>query len=182
MTPLLVVGYGNELRGDDGVGPVAARTVAAWNRPDVRGIDMHQLTPELAAELSHAERVVFVDAQAASPPVIDRGLNWRPIDMETGPATCCHVCSPGWLLWITRVLYGHGPEAWLATIPIKSLDYESSLTPYAERGVAALLRWLARLVPAVPSDAARSGSVSAGPPKPSSNLPVRAIIRPPPGP
>ena len=64
MTPFLVIGYGNELRGDDAAGPCVARGVADWGRPEVDGLAVHQLTPELAPALAGAEVVVFVDACA----------------------------------------------------------------------------------------------------------------------
>ena len=58
----LVIGYGNTLRGDDGIGPAVAEAVAALGLPGVRVIVAHQLTPELAADLADAQLVVFVDA------------------------------------------------------------------------------------------------------------------------
>src|SRR5262249_51109422 len=67
---LLVIGYGNELRGDDGVGPAAARAVAAWAEPCVQAIATHQLTPELADAIAGAEEVVFVDARIGAGEVV----------------------------------------------------------------------------------------------------------------
>src|ERR1044072_3449496 len=58
----LVIGYGNELRGDDGVGPRVARAVQQLSLPHVRVLVQHQLTPELAEDISRARAVVFVDA------------------------------------------------------------------------------------------------------------------------
>ena len=39
-----------------------AREVAAWGLVEVRTLAVHQLTPELAAELAHADAAIFVDA------------------------------------------------------------------------------------------------------------------------
>ena len=39
---LLVIGYGNELRGDDGVGPWVARSVADWQVAGVEAVAVHQ--------------------------------------------------------------------------------------------------------------------------------------------
>src|SRR5262245_30725916 len=57
---VVVVGYGNELRGDDAVGPRVAQAVAAWDLPGVCGLAIHQLTPELAEILAAAARAIFV--------------------------------------------------------------------------------------------------------------------------
>ena len=60
---VLVIGYGNTLRTDDGVGRLAAERLADDPRLDgVRVIGRHQLTPELALDVSQAALVVFVDA------------------------------------------------------------------------------------------------------------------------
>jgi Ni,Fe-hydrogenase maturation factor len=53
----LVIGIGNLLRGDDGVGGLLAE--------EVGGRSVQQLTPELAAELAELEVVVFIDAWLA---------------------------------------------------------------------------------------------------------------------
>ncbi len=50
MADILVLGYGNELRGDDGLGPLVARTVADANIPGVRVLTARQLLPEFAAD------------------------------------------------------------------------------------------------------------------------------------
>ena len=61
----LIVGYGNPLRGDDGVGQAVARAFA--NEAAIDGVEAlacHQLTPELAERFAAAARVVLIDAVA----------------------------------------------------------------------------------------------------------------------
>ena len=58
----LVIGYGNTLRSDDGVGAKVAAAVAELALPGVVALVLHQLTPELAETISEARAVVFVDA------------------------------------------------------------------------------------------------------------------------
>jgi hydrogenase maturation protease len=60
---LLIIGYGNTLRSDDGVGPHVVREIAAQRLPDVTCVVVHQLTPEMAAQVTLADQVLFVDAQ-----------------------------------------------------------------------------------------------------------------------
>jgi hydrogenase maturation protease len=54
----LVIGIGNPLRGDDGVG---------WHLVAELGLQCHQLTPELAETVAAAERLLVVDAWLAPP-------------------------------------------------------------------------------------------------------------------
>jgi Ni,Fe-hydrogenase maturation factor len=57
----LVIGIGNPLRGDDGVGRWLAQRAGRWLAPaQLRTVQ--QLTPELAADIALASRVLFIDA------------------------------------------------------------------------------------------------------------------------
>ncbi|MFI5043071.1 MAG: hydrogenase maturation protease, partial [Acidimicrobiales bacterium] len=66
---VLVIGYGNTLRSDDGVGWHAAALLA--EDPRLAGVEVlavHQLTPELALDMSRATLVILIDAGADDPP------------------------------------------------------------------------------------------------------------------
>ena len=78
----LIVGYGNPLRGDDGVGQAVARAFA--DEAAIDGVDAvacHQLTPELAERFAAAARVVLIDAAAG--PEAGRRLS-RPAAARAG--------------------------------------------------------------------------------------------------
>jgi hydrogenase maturation protease len=65
---LLVIGYGNTLRGDDAIGPLAVQELEDENEfSDVEFLTCHQLAPEVAEHLSRAGAVLFIDASAAAP-------------------------------------------------------------------------------------------------------------------
>jgi hydrogenase maturation protease len=145
MTPLLVIGYGNELRGDDGAGPRVAREVAEWNRADVCGVAVPQLTPELAPLLADAERVVFVDAAA------DGSVGWRRLQPAIGSAALGHTSDPSWLLELARELYGWMPAAWLTTIPAQNLDHGFTLSTIAQHRIEEALAEIADVVSVTPA-------------------------------
>jgi hydrogenase maturation protease len=66
---ILVVGYGNALRTDDGFGWHAAEILAADPRLDgATVLARHQLTPELALDFIRATFVVLIDASHGHPP------------------------------------------------------------------------------------------------------------------
>src|SRR6266481_2633708 len=56
---LLVLGYGNTLRSDDGVGPKVVEAIAALKLPGVLILSCDLLTPEMADPISCADSVVF---------------------------------------------------------------------------------------------------------------------------
>ena len=61
----LIVGYGNPLRGDDGVGQAVAQAFTGEGAIDgVDALACHQLTPESAERFAAAARVVLIDVAA----------------------------------------------------------------------------------------------------------------------
>jgi hydrogenase maturation protease len=139
----LVIGYGNVLRGDDGVGPQAARAVARWALPAVRVLELQQLAPELAEALAAARLTVFVDAGFAP---LGQGVQVRRLEPAAGTLTLAHTSDPGGLLALTQSVYGRHPAAWAITVPAVHLELGEGLSPVAERGLLAALRHVARLL------------------------------------
>ena len=86
---VLVVGYGNPLRSDDGIGWHAARLLATDPRLDrARVLTRHQLAPELAEDVSRASLVVLVDAAAEGDRVQVMGPGQRRVLPGLDGADC----------------------------------------------------------------------------------------------
>jgi hypothetical protein len=69
MARVLVLGYGNPLRSDDGLGwRVAVELFRANASPDVLVLPCHQLTPDLAETASLVETVIFLDCSHKGEP------------------------------------------------------------------------------------------------------------------
>ena len=62
MSKVLVIGYGNTLRGDDAAGVKAAELISR-HHPEFEYIYLHQLVPELAEQIAERDFVFFIDAQ-----------------------------------------------------------------------------------------------------------------------
>jgi hydrogenase maturation protease len=137
----LVIGYGNELRRDDGVGPRVARAVAGWNARGVLAVTLHQLTPELAEAVAGADEVFFVDAAAG-----EVGVGVRPVRPDGRRPALDHASSPPALLALAEAMYGRRPRAWLMTLPATNLDFGEELSPAAARGMDEALRCLRRRI------------------------------------
>jgi len=74
---ILIIGWGNPLRGDDGVGWRAAELLSGTLAGhDVAVRVSHQLMPELAEEISRSEFVVFIAASAVQ-------RTWAPAAQAT---------------------------------------------------------------------------------------------------
>jgi len=127
----LVIGYGNELRGDDGVGPKVAAAVEALHLPGVRTLICQQLSPEHAEPVSQARRVVFVDAAVDAP----REVQLRKLEPADSSQLMAHAADPRTMLALARDIFGHCPEAWWLTIPAEHTGFTEELSPSVQRGL-----------------------------------------------
>jgi hydrogenase maturation protease len=148
-----VIGYGNSLRGDDGVGLRVAAVVARWKAPGLQTLEVHQLAPELAETLAGVGRAIFVDAYTAPAggTVLVEAL--APADFQPSLG---HTCDPRLLLALARALYGRHPEAWLVAVPGYDFEPGETLSAETARGMNAALRQIASLI-AIPAADRRTG-------------------------
>ncbi|HEX5399030.1 MAG TPA: hydrogenase maturation protease [Verrucomicrobiae bacterium] len=138
---ILIVGYGNTLRGDDGVGVRVAEAVEKLNLPGIRTLTCQQLSPEHADPVSRAHTVIFVDAAVDSP----KEVLLRKLEPGASSQLMAHAADPRTLLALARDVFGHAPDAWWLTIPATKLDFSEDLTPEAQRGFAQAVKTICAL-------------------------------------
>ena len=139
---LLLLGYGNPLLGDDGIGHEIALAVAT-RRPDIEVATTHQLVPELAAQIAAASRVVFVDASRGDRPGT---VHCAPVTAE-GPVREGHILAPVTLMALTREAFGLEPPAWLVTVQGRSFDIGSPVSDAAAAAVPQAIDHVLTLLP-----------------------------------
>ncbi len=130
----LVIGWGNDMLGDDAAGRCVAREIAERNVPDVEALDVHQLTPELALYIAKAKTVIFVDADAAAEQDAIRMERVLPAHTADRAAPG-HTGRPEDLLAMAESLYGMRPEAWLIAVPVRSFEPGEALSPVTRAGI-----------------------------------------------
>jgi hydrogenase maturation protease len=146
--PVLVIGYGNPLRSDDGVGPAVAVRLAA--DPRLAGAEIraeHQLTPELALDASRASLLVLVDAGTTEAP---GEISVRRLDAAAaGSGTAwTHHLDPSALVGLTRELWGAAPPVVIVSIGPASLEVGESLTDTVAPAVPRAVDLIAAIVEA----------------------------------
>ena len=127
----LVIGYGNTLRGDDGVGPRVAEAVDVLHLPGVHTLICQQLSPEHAAPISLAQTVIFVDAAMDGP----NEVQLRPLEAGATTQLMAHAADPRTMLALSRDVFGQVPQAWWLTIPAVKMNFSEDLTPEAQRSL-----------------------------------------------
>jgi len=138
---LLVIGYGNPLRCDDGVGPKVAEAIAELNLPGVRTLTCHQLSPEYAEPIAQARMVVFVDAAVDAP----KDVQLRKLEPGKSSQLMAHSADPRTMLALARDVFGHCPEAWWLTVPAVKLGFGEDLSPVTRDGFEVALEQIRTL-------------------------------------
>jgi hydrogenase maturation protease len=184
MARTLIIGIGNPLRGDDGLGWRALEMLerhtealgARASRPPFETVVCHQLTPELAEPISRAAQVIFIDACVGSPPGKIR-VDHLAADSAVGGFT--HRLDPQGLMNYCRELYGTCPEAWTISMTGAEYGYSEGLSAAVESRLAALVAVAAQAVLAPESKAAssvpeRGATLTRPPSTPRESLPSSA--------
>ncbi len=134
---ILLFAYGNPLRRDDGAGLALGEKLK--EQLESRGIEvqhtaMHQLVPELAAEIadSNPTAILFADATAAS---ISAGIEVQAVAPQDTTIILGHHCSPNLVMYMAQHLYGVQVPARLVTVKGTDFGHGEGFSPE----VAALL-------------------------------------------
>jgi hydrogenase maturation protease len=143
----LVVGFGSLLRSDDGVGRQVAERLADDPRMRVATvIGCHQLTPELALDISQATWVVMIDA---SPGTTAGSFTVEPLDpVDDQAGVWSHHLSPSGLIALAVELYGRAPKVTLVRVGVESLEVGERLSPVVEAALPRIVDAVADLVSA----------------------------------
>jgi hydrogenase maturation protease len=122
---ILIIGFGSQVRGDDGIGVELAALLSERLRA-AEVITCTQLNPELAQPISEAETVYFIDATAGD---IPGTLSIHPIRPESPGSAFSHHLTPELLLGAAHQFYNRAPSAHLITIAGARFAYGFELSP-----------------------------------------------------
>ena len=157
----LVIGIGNPLRGDDGIGWRLAAQLPA--QPGLAVCCRQQLTPELAAELAVVQRVLFLDAwlEPSSAHPRPRLLKLQELGAPDGPGRsmqvwagatpwggASHGLSPQVLLALSQALYGRSPRAHQLLLPAHRFGHGDGISPGLARRLGEARRLIAAWIAA----------------------------------
>lgn len=146
MAEILIIGYGNTLRSDDGVGQRVAELVGEWELQNVRSLSVHQLTPELAEAISQAELVIFVDAYPATP---QQGLQVHYLSSSGGGRVennLGHTGDPRSLLTLSQFVYNHAPPAWWILVPAVNFEFGEQFSTETAQGIQDALAQIQQII------------------------------------
>lgn len=133
-TKTLIIGYGNTLRGDDGVGYRIAEIIQQWNLDNIISIAVHQLTPDLAEKISKVDTVIFIDSVPISN-INAAKLEIKSISTDQKSNNLVHHNTPQQLLALTQAIYQQLPTAYWILVPAINFNFSEELSPITKKYV-----------------------------------------------
>lgn len=139
---ILVVGFGNPGRQDDGLGPALADRIEAMA---LEGVDVeidYQLNIEHGAMIAEYDKVLFADAskEGAAPFTIARVPAAQEIAFTT------HAVSPESVLAICEDHFGAPPPCWVLAMRGYAFEMKEELTAEARRNLEEAVAFVEKLL------------------------------------
>lgn len=139
---ILLIGIGNNCRGDDGLGWKFIELVESMGLDSIDREYRYQLQVEDAALISEYDVVYFVDASYEK---MSKGFELRPCIALDEEQVSTHAQSPGAILKLTNNLYQKFPEAWVLAIAGECWELETTLSETAEQNLIEAASFFAEL-------------------------------------
>lgn len=133
-TRILLIGYGNPGRLDDGLGPALADALSRRGIPGLAVDSDYQLTVEDAEAVARHETAILADAAAAGP----EPFAWHEVTEEEESGFTTHSVQPGQLLGLARNLFGAKTRLYVLGIRgYRFSDFGEGLSKQAQENLAA---------------------------------------------
>jgi hydrogenase maturation protease len=126
---LLVIGYDNTSRREDGAGPRVAEAIEAMGLPGVRVVVQQTLMPELAGVITEASEVIFIDTALAP----QREVELHKVEAVDAAQVNGAEPNPRSLLAQARKIFGYTPPGWILSVPAEQMNFGDGLQAALER-------------------------------------------------
>lgn len=146
MAKILVIGYGNPLRSDDGFGQRAVEQLKKEIKgQEVEFLECQQLTPELAERVAKVDLALFVDADTDG---ISGSMHSRFIAArrDQNSETLMHHLDPAGLLGLAEALYKKVPKAMLLTVTGECFGYGTQLSAEVAKALPGVVHHIEEII------------------------------------
>lgn len=128
---ILIFGYGNPGRQDDGLGPALIDRLESRGMSGVVLDSAYQLSIEDAANIAEYDSVVFVDAdlKVAEPYAI------HPVRPAVNITFTSHQMGPESVMALCEQMYGKTPDCWMMGVRGYEFDFGEALTERAGKNL-----------------------------------------------
>lgn len=139
---ILVYGYGNPGRQDDGLGAALVERLEEAHLPGVATDSNYQLQIEDAVAVSESGTVIFVDASVSG----EGPFTFTELDPSDEITFSTHSVSPGSVLALCHELYRKSVRAYVLAIRGYGWEFVEELTPEAANNLEEAYRFLVKKI------------------------------------
>jgi hydrogenase maturation protease len=137
---ILLIGYGNPGRLDDGLGPALAAEVERLGLPEVTVDSDYQLTVEDAGAVAQHDVVIFADAAVRGP----EPFGFERIEPRSAVSFSSHSVEPAAVLALARDLFGSRARGYCLGIRgYEFNEYQERLSERARANLASAVSFIA---------------------------------------
>lgn len=138
-TRLLVFAIGNDLRGDDALGPMLGERISALQLEGVCVLPEYQLQVEHVLDIAEAESVLFVDAALA----LGQAFRCAAVPAAGGTPMLSHALSPSVLLGVyERLNRRPPPPAYVLALDGLNFELDAPLSAGAQHALDQAWTWM----------------------------------------
>jgi hydrogenase maturation protease len=152
---ILIYGYGNPGRQDDGLGIILTERLAFWvSESQLTGVEFdnnYQLNIEDAATIAQKDLVIFVDASEED----IEDFCFSRVDDATKISYTTHAASPGYIVQLCKELFNKEPLVFLLHIKGYEWAFQEGLSERAKENLDLAFGFMQNLL-ADPENATKS--------------------------
>ncbi len=141
---ILVVGVGNSLRGDDGVGLYLVRRLGEWFGGRLNCMEANDADILFAEQIAGYDELLVIDAM-----VLENGesfsvIKLEPTDTYVPSGFVSHIFEWGAVLALARDIYGKSPKASVLGVSTSNFEFSEALSPACETHADKAFQFLVR--------------------------------------
>ena len=129
---ILLIGFGNPARADDGLGPALAEAIEAKNISGVTVDADYQLTIEDSAQVAEHDIVIFADASING----QEPFSFEPVKAKEYDSFSSHSVEPAQVLALAENLFNSKAAGYI--LGIRGYEFDNFGSPISEKAKANL--------------------------------------------
>ena len=126
---VLLIGYGNPARADDGLGPALAEIIESKNIPAVTVEADYQLAVEDSSSVAESDFVIFADASTNAP----EPFSFQSVEAKLSDSFSTHSIEPAHIMALAENIFGSKTKGYILGIRGYEFDtFSEGLTEKAK--------------------------------------------------
>lgn len=140
MKSILLIGYGNPTRMDDGVGWYIADKIQEKFDDEIEVLQADQISVEMVEDIKDRDVVILVDAHISDE---DDWIRSVEIEPDPSPGLITHIIKPSNLLAFCQSLYHKHPKAYLYSVKGIVFDFGEELSEQTQKNADEAIQQIA---------------------------------------